>query len=293
MPFRSTPIKWEDTDGRGNRYKNVGGFKYDVVKKSVVYSKEEMPKFFLADTPEDAEALYQEYDKLLNNMSASYAMATGVSKSDLFGEALIGLGRAKRDWDANRSNNFRILAIYYIKDALNEFVRKNSLTVHVPSYIKKSYSNIEQVKRLLNAYDLGYEVLYSASINDNLPKEIMKKVEDLITKLTYAAERAKVPYKQFVERAEHIPTVTADDLIGATPEETIRESERVEAALIVDKIMEYMDDEELSIAKGIMEGKTYKEISADLGMPPHWSHYKIKRFRDRLLSVMEGEINDE
>ena len=67
----------------------------------------------------------------------------------------------------------------------------------------------------------------------------------------------------------------------------------MEAALIVDKIVEYMDDEELSIAEGIMEGKTYREISEELGKPPHWSHYKIKRFRDRLLKVMEAEIHEK
>jgi len=291
MPFRSRPVKWEDKDAHDNRYKNVGGFKYDVVKKSVVYSKEKMPKYFLADTPEDAEALYQEYDKLLNNMSASYAKATGVSKSDLFGEALIGLGRAKRDWDADRSTDFRTLAIYYIKDALNEFVRKNSLTVHVPAYIKKSHYNIERLKRILDTYGLGYEALYDSHADLHLPDKVRKTVESLVTKLIYAAERAKVPYDKFIERTEYIPTVTMDDLIGPTVEEVIRESEKMEAALVVDRIMEYMDNEELVIAEGIMEGKTYKEISEEQGKPAHWAHYKIKRFRGRLLKAIGDEIN--
>jgi RNA polymerase sigma factor (sigma-70 family) len=287
MPFRSSPVKWENEDGSNSRYKNVGGFKYDVIKKSVVYSKEEMPKYFLADTSEEAEALYKDYDKLLNNMSFSYAKATGVSKSDLFGEALIGLGRARRDWNEGRSTDFKILAIYYIKDALNEFVRKNSLTVHVPAYIKKSHYNLEELKRLLDLHDIGHDIVYSGSINIDLPGSIEEQVRDIIIKLHYAAERADVPYEKFIDRIEYIPTVSIDDLIGPSVEEVVRHKERIEAALIVDRIKEYMDDEELSIAEGIMEGKSYREISEEHGQPAHWSHYKIKRFRDRLLKTME------
>lgn len=291
MPFRSSPIKWEKENKDDNRYKNVGGFKYDVVKKSVVYSKEKMPKFFLAETPEDAEALYKEYDRLLNNMSTSYAKATGIPKSDLFGEALIGLGRAKRNWEEGRSADFKILALYYIKDALNEFVRKNSLTMHIPAYISKSHHNVNQVKRLLNAYNLDNEILYDNLTPFELPVGIKESVENIIVKLNRAADRAGVPYRDFIERVEHIPTITTGDLIGPTVEEVDREGKRVEAALIVDKIKEYMDDEELSIAKGIMAGKTYKEISEECGKPPHWAHYKIKRFGEHLLGTVLGDTS--
>ena len=60
-PFRDKKVKWKDNDDTTGRYKNVSGFKFDIIKQIIVRQPETMPKHFLADTPEEAEALYGRY----------------------------------------------------------------------------------------------------------------------------------------------------------------------------------------------------------------------------------------
>ena len=93
-PFRDKEVKWKEEDNATGRYKNVNGLKFDIIRQTVVIQQEEMPKHFLADTPEEAEALYCKYSGMINGMAYNYALATGLQKFDLFIEALIGLGRA-------------------------------------------------------------------------------------------------------------------------------------------------------------------------------------------------------
>jgi len=54
-PFRRKPVKWDGDDANG-RYKDRNGFKFDIMTKSVVNRAEEMPEYYLADTPEEADA---------------------------------------------------------------------------------------------------------------------------------------------------------------------------------------------------------------------------------------------
>ena len=286
-PFRKKPVKWDGDIGNG-RYKNKDGYKYDIVTQSVVKKTEDMPECFLADTPEEAESIYNKFEKLINSFAYSYAMSTGLNKVDLFGEALIGLARAYRDWDPKRSDDFRLYATFRIKDALNEFARNNATSILVPSYVKKAYSNLKEVIAICESTDVDYHmVIDNYFFPENLTVEDAVRCTQLVRNLTNAAKRAKVDYSKFIERISLMPQETEySDQIS--PETHVRDSERLEAALIVDKLKEHMDITELSICEGIMLDKSLDQIGKEMGKSKSWVSGKLKKLREKIVEMMEA-----
>ena len=286
-PFRNKPVKWDGDDGNG-RYKDRNGFKYDIVTKSVVNRAEEMPEYFLADTPEEADAIYSQYERLLNGFAYSYALATRLSRTDLFGEALIGLARAYRDWDLDRGGSFRTYAIFKIKDALNEFVRGNSATISVPAYIKKANANFCEIKSICEAYDTDWQMLV---IDQEIPDELEMldavRCTKLVENLINAAERAKVDYGKFIERITFIPEDKEYEDQEA-PEVHKRTEEQLEAALVVEKLKRHMTDDELAICDGIMKDKSFEQIGDELGKSKGWVSGKLKGLREKIIDRMDA-----
>ena len=281
-PFKEKPVKWEGND-EGGRYKEVNGYKYDIVTQSVVKKAERMPEHYLADTSEEAQALYDRYERLLNNFAYSYAVSTGLSKTDLFGEALIGLARAYRDWMPDRSDNFKTYAIFRIKDALNEFVLDNSASISVPAYIKKAYNHLSEIKSICESYTIDYTII---AVEQELPVKLDEqdaiRCAELVNFLISAANRAKVDYRKFLERIEVMPEdVSHSDQLS--PETSQREQCALEAALIVEKLKTHMDKTELLICEGIMLDKSYRQIGEELGYSISWVHKKIEGLRKKIL----------
>ena len=282
-PFRDKQMRWKTGDDTTGRYKNVHGFKFDIIKQIVVTQQEKMPECFLADTPEEAEALYGCYSVLLNAMAYNYALATGLQKVDLFGEALIGLGRAYRDWDSNRSDNFKIYAIYRIRDTLNEFARDNMASVKVPAYIKKAHVHVIKLKEIFHTYGVDTDkVLLCGEIDNRIMGVDRKKCVTLVSNLTKAATRAKATYTKFVERTEYIPEdcILDDSIVKANN----NYEESLEAALMMKKLQTYMDEVELSICNDIMRGVSYEMIGDEFGKSSVWVKRKLDKLRDKIVS---------
>jgi RNA polymerase sigma factor (sigma-70 family) len=275
-PFREKPVKWKKEDNHTGRYKNVDGFKFDIIKQTVVIRPETMSKYFLADTPEEAEALYNRYSGLLNALAYSYAISTGLQKDDLFGEALIGLGRAYRDWNINRSDDFKMYAVYRIKDALNEFTRNNIASVAVPAYIKKSHNHVIELKTIFAKYNLS---IYD-NIIDIIKTNDKHRCNYLIDKLKKAANRAKVDYKKFIERVEYIPEncIFNENVLYDENEESL------ETALTIKKLQTYMDSTELSICQDIMKGISYDQIGKEFNKNSVWVRRKLDKLRDKIIA---------
>lgn len=286
-PFKHKPVEWDGDDGNG-RYKNHGGYKYDIVTKNVVKRAEDMPKCYLADTPEEAEAIYQRFERTLNDLAFSYASSTGLNKADLFGEGLIGLGRAYRDWDPERSDNFKAYAIFRIKDALGEFVRDNSSNISVPTYVKKSHANVREIKAICESACIDYNViLYDHELPDELETEDAVRCAELISNLINAANRAKVEYPAFLERLQNVPE-DVEYLDQTPPEIHQREVEMLEAAVVVEKLKEHMDNDELYICEGIMLDKSYDQIGNELGKSKSWVAGKLKALKERIIKMMHN-----
>jgi RNA polymerase sigma factor (sigma-70 family) len=269
MPVRQKLKKWDNE--KDSRYKNVDGYKYDIVKQTAVYEYENMPEFFLADTMEEAEKLFSEFSKILNMLSYTYSIATGIDKSDLFGEALIGLGRASRDFDKGRSESFKNFAIVKIKTALNEYVRKNSLPVTIPNYILSAHKIIKMLKK-------------------ELETDFIDRVEDLPDKnnqlvlLKRAAERARITLEELIKRSEFIPSdIEYNECFDIDALSLFEEDQdKVFKMLTVKKLLSLMDETEKQIAEGIMEGKSYNEIGAEFNKTDGWVIYKLNKFKERL-----------
>ena len=284
-PFRNNPVKWDGEDD-GGKYKNVEGFKYDIVKKSVVCNYEEMPRCFLAETHQEAEKIYKAFEQLLNNIAYSYSIASGVDRADLFREALIGLARGYRDWDSGRSSNFRMYAVFRIREALNEYVRQNATAVSTPSYVKKANSNLKRLRDLCRRYEADWRVVANGGELTEFSKNDIESIERYIFNITAAAERAKVEYSKFVERILLLPEIVEySDNDGYDQD---KEQDRVESAILVNRLKDDMSEEELKICDGIMKDKSLEAIGKELGKSKAWVSGKLKVLRERVLSVVEG-----
>lgn len=287
-PFREKPIKWnENTDPSDNKFKNKNGYKYDIISQTVVTKTEDMPKFFLADTPKEAEHIYAQFEGIINKLAYSYSKKTNIDRSDLFGEALIGLARAYRDWDPNRSNNFKTFAIFIIKDTLNEYVRNNISLVSIPSYVKKANNNLTELIHICNNYDIDWKsiVIDLEKIPEYFKNDDIDRCNFLLSNLINAAERAKTPFNDFIHRIEVLPS---NNLVTEQMDSTDcdRNSEKMEAVIVVEQLKKHMDEVELCICEGIMAGKSFDEIGSGLGKSKAWISNKIKSLREKVLLTM-------
>ena len=235
-PFRDNAVKWDGDDNSGC-YENKHGYKFDIINQIPLKKIEDMPKYFLADTSIEAEDIYRKFEKTLNNFAYSYSIVTKINKADLFGESLIGLARAYRDWDPSRSDNFEVYAKFVIKDTLNEFVRSNCAIVSIPSYIKKAGNNLKKIKTVCEIYDIDWKKIV---IDQNFPKNMESsnkiKCKNLINTIMKAADRYGIDYEKFIDRIDFIP-----ENIEYKDEEILvdinkREVEILESAVVVSKL---------------------------------------------------------
>jgi len=259
--------------------------KFDVIKSKSIEDREELPEYFLADSPSEAERLYKDFEVTLNGFAYSYSISTGIDRSDLFIEALIALAKAAKDYDEARSKNFRMYAIFRIKDTLIQYTRKNSVVVSIPAYIKLANNNINKIKDILKKTDdLDFEdyIMFANLESTSLSDNDKKQCEEALRNLVAGAERARVNFNKFISRAEHIPIKIEYEEDDIQNGDYAREMEKLDAALIVNSLKKKLDDVELSIANSIMEGKNLKQIAEEHNKTYSWVSQKVKSFRKRL-----------
>ncbi len=263
--------------------------RYKVFTNSQVTSKEKgLPSFFLGNSQEEAEQVYKSFQRILNKVSSSYAISTGLDKNDLFGEALKGLSCAKRDYDPTRgSTSFKAFALFKINDKLNEYVRRFISSVTIPAYIKRANRQIYKLKVLLKHCDK--KMLETALQTGRLQidqGELQLKGDILLNNLKKEAKRASISFKALVNRSEFIPIDTYyDESSSYTFEQT---SDTLLKKALVHKLMEYMNKTELEISNAIMKGKSTTEIAKDFGKSVGWVSKAIKTMRSKLLKRIGG-----
>lgn len=225
-------------------------YKYVVLGEKEIVMYETMPKFFLAETPEAAEDIHNNFSTLLNQLAASYAVTTGLDKHDLFGEALIGLARASRDFDPDRGD-FRSYALRRMKNALNEFVRDAKVVVEVPRYISDAHKCIEEgdtekLEALAERHDTTVEVLHKRA--------------------TYLP--SNIQYHDNLEIDFH--------------------GESLENAVFIKELLEHMDNDELLVARGVMADQSYRKIDEDNKKPEGWSYRQMEKLRKKIAKLERG-----
>lgn len=257
--------------------------KYKVIAEKDLASTdtEAFPKYLLGNTLVDAEETFARFEKYINTLAASYHFMTGVDKSEFFGDAVIALGKARRDFDKKKSSNFIAYAKFLIVDAMNECIRNNIAIVKVPSYIYKAHKIIVRIKSYAvdNCVDVT-DVLYS---DDYLVSESVKlKISEDKNKLERAAERAGLPYRELIKRAEYIPLVLSKedgmaDLIPAN-----KTHEAVLAKIIVDTVTPLLDKDEKTISEMLMKDLPRSEIGKRLGRSDDWVLNRMAKIRNKI-----------
>lgn len=272
-------------------------FKYNIIKESSVESYEKFPKYFLADTLEEAENFYEDNYTLLNSISYTYSSFSNVPKDDLFGEALIGLARANRDYDSKRKGaKFKTFAIYKIKTVLNEYVRKNSSVVATPAYIKHASRHYELLKSIFKSCDndlleccLEAEKLDICNNNLGLLKP---KADEAFRKLKGAAKRAHVSMEELVGRIKFMPTEIAYDEYLSPDELLHNEEDRLNMVLFVENLKVYLTDVEKEIVECIMDGMPYNKIAKKFNRPTTWICEKLRDMKEKLEEKIGGKEFD-
>jgi len=173
-------------------------------------------KHFLADSENDALQLYKEYKPVITLLSKKYS-GYGADCEDLFQEGLIGLARATRLFDVQRSSEdkFKTFAIYYIKNAMREFATKQSITVKTPQYLKDCISLFVKLKELLEQAgeildDVGLMRVFSIASRRPINTELDKSIAEVVQKIKNLASRSSVAVIEIIKRIEALP-ITIDE----------------------------------------------------------------------------------
>jgi RNA polymerase sigma factor (sigma-70 family) len=234
--------------------------------------QENLPKFFLGNSPEEAEKNYNAYGFLLKKISKSYANVTGIPEEDLFGAGLVGLARAVRDFDVEKSDNFIGYAYFRIRGALNYFCNANASIIAIPHYVKLAHSYINTIKSILYMYAISMpsvdkvlsEGKLTKEITSKLPPSDIKLCKNSIQRLKKLSKNSEVSYENLVNRSEFIPSdVSYEDEYVSQEQVFEHETRAMHLAILVSKIKDQMTARELEVAEGVMLGKTYEEIGSE------------------------------
>jgi len=271
---------------------------------------EKFPANFIAETKEEAEELYKKYNKTLQLLANKYSVFTGIDIEDLVQEGSIGLARASRDFEIDRSENFHIFAIYKIKDAMKEFVISQASNIRVPRYIRDASVLINRLKRIMESVD----VLESCSLTDiwllSSIYESNKDVADEIVKIKQSisnlADRSCTTTEQLIERAEVIPLVVyekidlgVDKLSDGT--EGDKMIQRLAARQSVANLKSYLKEDEFELlVDHYVYGKTVRELAEKLGIKApsvtvkiHNIVQKLNKRKDKILCYESNKATEK
>lgn len=249
-----------------------------------IRENEKFGAHFIADTKEEAEKLLKQFDTDLTMQAHKFSMVTGVDRNDLRQEGVIGLARAKREFEESRSSNFRIFAIYKIKDAMREFVTGQAGNIKVPQYLRDAQrlaiimrGIMEEVGEavFIPAADL-WQRLISFKPSNELEEGLKKDMDSIINSIRNLANRSHTSVPQILERAEMMPSsplnVSVDlavfDIFDiGYPSEEDKMVERIYARDKVAEIRNTLTDKEFELlCDRFVEGKTLKALEPELGI---------------------------
>jgi len=299
MPIRERIIK----DEKGN----------PVIDPETNEPKVEVEKFlphFLGDTEAEATATLKEYEKTMKILADKFHMITGLDADDLKSECMIGLARAKRDFEEERSEMFRTFAIYKMKDALREFTTKQMLDVKVPQYVKDAEKLINDLAKLVEAC----HVVKNASFRDiwlmseacDGDKNIQKDIERIRESLTNLANRSHTSVIQLLERAEMLPSSTieiTDHNVSNISIDTHEDGmlDKLNINETIKKLKNFLTEDEYKLLYDYyVNGKTERELAVELGIKAPSVHIrlhntltKVKEHKKEILTDGSDQITEE
>lgn len=244
----------------------------------------EFPQYFLGDSAKEAEEVFSKFKKYLNSLANSYHHVTGIDKSEFFGDGVLALGKAKRDFDKKKGGNFKDYAIFLIIDAMNECVRLNRSSINVPSYINKTHKILNRIKKNLVGSKYSLSDVFKSTIDswelDNTKKLELIKDKELIEN---ASTRAKMSVDVLIERSEFLPYILPEDVTSNEPKQ---DDEQILNKLLVSKMFSVMDEDEIKVASLLMKDNNKSDIVRELNKSMSWVNSRIDSIRDKSLKVL-------
>ena len=239
---------------------------------------------FLADKEEEAAALYKEYKRLISHLAWQFSTRSGVDAQDLFEEGLIGLARAKRDFDPTRARNkdlkkaFHIFAVFMIRNALREAVYAYETPVPVPAYLKESNYYYAKMLEALEGTDIDYEAKLALTEEaDTEPEDFgVEKPHSIVVgkfknKLRRRARASEITYEELVKRAVSIPRRKFTDIYRPEFSEAVEEfdDERLDKQASLDRVEEVLDSDSYDILIRFSVDKVkVEDLAKEYGVTP-------------------------
>lgn len=270
-----------------------------------IRDNEKFNKHFIADTIEESERLLKEYEKDIGFLASKLSSITGVDKLDLRQEGIIGLARAKRDFERERSEKFRIFAIFKIKDAMREFITTQASNVRVPQYVKNAATLTESLQKALEKVD-GLKRLTFADIwaiseyyKDNPPEDKESLMEDVIKirqSIQNLADRSHTSVIQLLERAELSPVSSPEIIYTNTNLDNIAvvNDSDFSNAVFVKEIKESLSEEDYDLLyRHYACGETYTALEAVFGVKEETLCVRARKLKDSLVKKYGARIKHE
>jgi len=268
-------------------------YNYEVVKTEEIIAyceNDAYPEYLLGETLDEAEATFKEFSVYINRLARFYSIISGIDRAEFFGEGIIALGKAKRDYN-KKMGAFSPYARYIVSDAMNEVIRKNRTVVKIPSYIYKANKIVNKIKKIVNEYvtngNFDY-ILYADITHIGLPEDVVNEVNANKFLIERAAERASTTYDELLNRACQLPLVMkfeTDELDVVNCDDTYMS---LPIKLFVKEIMVFLSKDEQTVAKLIMEDKDKSEISKITGNTRYWVNQRMESIKSTFLGIKGG-----
>jgi RNA polymerase sigma factor (sigma-70 family) len=265
-----------------------------------IRKEEKFKEWFLADTEKEAEDVYHKHIRTIRSIANTYSNLSGVDRDDLVQEGLIGLARAARDFEEDRSDNFKIFAIYKIKDSMREFVNSQIKNIKIPQYIVDAIRLMNYLKRILNDVDYAnnkafLEIWNLSKKYEHQADEIGNQISVVKDRIKNLAERSQTTVEDLLYRVELFDSGYYNTINVSKTDYLKNESEKdvlnkLGALKAVEKVRQLLTEDEYCLLYDYFaNGKTERELAEKFGIRASSVHMRLKKIKHR-LNIRKKEI---
>lgn len=246
---------------------------------------------FLGNTKAEAEQRYTLYLPTIKYLAQKAATHSGLEEDDLCGEGTIGLARAFRDFDPDRSDNVRVFAVYKIKDAIREYVTKEVTNIRAPQYMRDAFGLLQRLRVEVenNAIAMKGRVFcgYLSIWDESKALAGHPIIDDLKKSIRNLAGRARTTPEDLIERLEMIPILTEDPIgaadAGLSEDSETRIVDSIEARQKVESIKKELNQDEYELLHDrFVEGWTIRELEDKIGVRPSTTVIRTNKIIKRI-----------
>jgi RNA polymerase sigma-B factor len=163
----------------------------------------------------------KEYKRIIGSMAHKYVRGRA-EYEDLIQEAFVGLVLAEKDFEPERSEDFRTYAITRMRGKMYEYGIRNDTLISIPTHVAKAVSYIRQMDKLLDKElsqhtdDIRMEILRNrtAEPEKTLTAYGQEKLISLKKRLENIARNSKITYETLASLAlESLSLVVSEDAL--------------------------------------------------------------------------------